>query len=162
LCPPRPGPAVSPRSPPPAAMSDMVSAPTSSTVAPAPEPRPAGVTPTAPAPRTSPDGQPGAGDRDPLWFKRAVFYEVLVRGFADSNDDGVGDFPGLIGRLDYLRWLGVDCIWLLPFNDSPMRDGGYDVRDHYSVLASYGSVDDVRELVSRAHALGMRVVMDLV
>jgi len=129
---------------------------------PAPEPQAAGVTPTTPAPRTSPDGQSGAGDRDPLWFKRAVFYEVLVRGFADSNDDGVGDFPGLIQRLDYLRWLGVDCLWLLPFNDSPLRDGGYDIKDYYSVLPAYGTVDDVRELVSRAHDMGMRVVMDLV
>jgi maltose alpha-D-glucosyltransferase/alpha-amylase len=110
--------------------------------------------PAAPAERATSD--------DPLWFKRAVFYEVLVRGFADSNGDGIGDFPGLVQRLDYLRWLGVDCIWLLPFSDSPMRDGGYDVKDHYSVLPSYGSVDDVRELVTRAHAMGMRVVMDLV
>jgi len=105
---------------------------------------------------------PSAAPDDRLWFKRAVFYEVLVRGFADSNDDGVGDFPGLIQHLDHLRWLGVDCLWLLPFNDSPLRDGGYDVKDHYSVLPAYGNVDDVRELVAQAHALGMRVVMDLV
>ena len=93
---------------------------------------------------------PSATTDDRLWFKRAVFYEVLVRGFADSNDDGVGDFPGLVQHLDHLRWLGVDCIWLLPFNDSPLRDGGYDVRDHYSVLPGYGNVDDVRGLVARA------------
>ena len=116
----------------------------------------------APAPRVRPVAPAAAPEQDPLWFKRAVFYEVLVRGFADSNDDGVGDFQGLIQRLEYLRWLGVDCLWLLPFNDSPLRDGGYDIRDYYSVLPAYGTVDDVRELVARAHAMGMRVVMDLV
>ncbi len=101
-------------------------------------------------------------DKDPLWYKRAVFYEVLVRAFADSNGDGVGDFRGLIDKLDYLEWLGVDCLWLLPFNQSPLRDGGYDIADYYAVLPEYGTVDDVRELVEKAHARGMRVVMDLV
>ena len=96
------------------------------------------------------------------WFKHAVFYELLVRAFSDSNDDGVGDFPGLTNRLDYLQWLGVDCIWLLPFNTSPMRDGGYDISDYYDVLPDYGTVDDVRTLVHEAHARGMRVIMDMV
>jgi len=99
---------------------------------------------------------------DPSWFKRAVFYEVLVRGFADSNDDGVGDFPGLTGKLDYLTWLGIDCIWLLPFNSSPLRDGGYDISDYYDVLPELGTVEDVRLLVEQAHIRGMRVIMDLV
>jgi maltose alpha-D-glucosyltransferase/alpha-amylase len=99
---------------------------------------------------------------DRLWYRRAVFYELLVRGFADANDDGVGDIPGLIGRLDYLQWLGVDCIWLLPINRSPMRDGGYDISDYYDVQPEYGSVDDVRRLVAQAHRRGMRVIMDLV
>ena len=99
---------------------------------------------------------------DPLWYKRAVFYEVLVRAFSDSNADGVGDFRGLIDKLDYLEWLGVDCLWLLPFNNSPLRDGGSDISDYYTVLPEYGSVDDVRELVDKAHARNMRVVMDLV
>jgi len=98
----------------------------------------------------------------PLWFKRAVFYEVLVRAFQDSNDDGVGDFPGLIARLDYLQWLGIDCIWLLPFTKSPLRDGGYDVSDYYDILPEYGTVDDVRRLLDEAHRRGMRVIMDLV
>jgi len=129
--------------------------------APAPGPD-AGSGSPAPTRRSDPAAPTAAREPDPLWFKRAVFYEVLVRGFADSNDDGIGDFPGLIQRLEYLRWLGVDCLWLLPFNDSPLRDGGYDIRDYYSVLPAYGSVDDVRELVTRAHAIGMRVVMDLV
>ncbi len=107
-----------------------------------------------------PAGQaPGEGQ---LWFKRAVFYELLVRAFQDSNDDGVGDFPGLISRLDYLQWLGVDCLWLLPFNKSPLRDGGYDISDFYEVLPEYGTVDDVRRLLDEAHRRGMRVIMDLV
>ena len=62
--------------------------------------------------------------RDPLWFKRAVFYEVLIRGFRDSNGDGTGDIRGLTEKLDYLQWLGVDCVWLLPIYESPLRDGG--------------------------------------
>jgi maltose alpha-D-glucosyltransferase / alpha-amylase len=99
-------------------------------------------------------------DRD--WYKRAVFYELLVRGFADANNDGVGDLQGLIGKLDYLQWMGVDCIWLLPVNSSPMRDGGYDISDYYEVQPEYGSVDDVRELVEKAHDRGMRVIMDMV
>jgi maltose alpha-D-glucosyltransferase / alpha-amylase len=99
---------------------------------------------------------------DTLWFRRAVFYELLVRAFADSNDDGIGDFPGLIQRLDYLEWLGVDCIWLLPFNNSPLRDGGYDISDFYDVHPDYGTLDDVRRFVDAAHERGMRVIMDLV
>jgi maltose alpha-D-glucosyltransferase / alpha-amylase len=101
-------------------------------------------------------------ESDPLWFKRAVYYELLVRAFADSNGDGVGDFRGLIDHLDYIEWLGVDCIWLLPFNDSPLRDGGYDISNYSAVLPDYGTVDDVRELVAKAHERGMRVIMDLV
>jgi maltose alpha-D-glucosyltransferase / alpha-amylase len=113
-------------------------------------------------PTPSPSPQPQSLDDNPLWFKRATFYEVLVRAFQDSNSDGVGDFQGLISRLDYLQWLGIDCIWLLPFNDSPLRDGGYDVSDYYSVLPTYGTVDDVRQLLSAAHQRGIRVIMDLV
>jgi len=100
--------------------------------------------------------------RDPLWFRKAVFYELLVRAFADSNDDGIGDFAGLRQHLDYLEWLGIDCIWLLPFNRSPLRDGGYDISDYYDVHPEYGTVDDVREFVAAAHERGMRVIMDLV
>ena len=70
---------------------------------------------------------PGEESRDPLWYKRAVFYEVLVRGFKDSNGDGTGDLRGLTEKLDYLQWLGVDCLWLLPIYKSPLRDGGYDI-----------------------------------
>ena len=75
---------------------------------------------------------------DPDWFKRAVFYEVLVQAFFDSNDDGYGDLRGLTSKLDYLQWLGVDCLWLPPFYDSPRRDGGYDIRDYYQSRRSTG------------------------
>jgi maltose alpha-D-glucosyltransferase/alpha-amylase len=122
---------------------------------------PAQAIPRDPVPAASTHPHP-VPESDPLWFKRAVYYELLVRAFADSNGDGVGDFRGLIDHLDYLEWLGVDCIWLLPFNDSPLRDGGYDISDYYGVLADYGSVDDVREFVAKAHERGMRVIMDLV
>ncbi len=80
--------------------------------------------------------------RDPLWFKRAVFYEVLVRGFSDSNGDGTGDLRGLTDKLDYLQWLGVDCLWLPPFYPSPLRDGGYDVTDYDDVLPEFGTIED--------------------
>ncbi len=103
-----------------------------------------------------------APEEDPLWFQRAVFYEVFIRGFFDGNSDGVGDLPGLIAKLDYLQWLGVDCIWLLPFYPSPLRDGGYDISDYYSVHPESGSVDDLRTLLDEAHSRGIRVIADLV
>ena len=99
---------------------------------------------------------------DPLWFQKAVFYELSVRAFHDGNNDGIGDFAGLIGKLEYLEWLGIDCIWLLPFQQSPLRDGGYDISDYRTVLADYGSVEDVAALVKEAHRRGIRVIMDLV
>ncbi|MEV6924951.1 maltose alpha-D-glucosyltransferase [Dactylosporangium sp. NPDC051485] len=99
---------------------------------------------------------------DESWFQRAVFYEVLVRAFADSNADGSGDLKGLIGQLDYLQWLGVDCLWLPPFYDSPLRDGGYDIRDFYKVLPDFGTVEDFVELLDAAHKRGIRVITDLV
>ncbi len=99
---------------------------------------------------------------DRTWFQRAVFYEVLVRGFNDANHDGTGDLRGLIERLDYLEWLGVDCLWLLPFFQSPLRDGGYDVSDYLTVLPEYGSVDDAAELIEQAHSRGIRVISDMV
>ena len=101
-------------------------------------------------------------ESDPNWFQTAVFYEVYVRGFADGNDDGIGDFVGLTERLDYLHWLGVDCIWLLPMYPSPLRDGGYDISDFYSIHPDYGTVDDFRAFVDAAHERGIRVIADLV
>jgi maltose alpha-D-glucosyltransferase/alpha-amylase len=100
--------------------------------------------------------------RPPLWYKDAVIYEVHVRAFADSNDDGIGDFVGLSSRLDYLSRLGVDTIWLLPFYPSPLRDDGYDIADYYDVHSSYGTIDDFREFLDAAHARNMRVVTELV
>jgi maltose alpha-D-glucosyltransferase / alpha-amylase len=99
---------------------------------------------------------------DPEWYKRAVFYEVLVRGFADSNADGVGDLRGMIEKLDYLQWLGVDCLWLPPFFASPLRDGGYDVSDYTAVLPEFGDIEDFKEFLDSAHARGMRVIIDFV
>jgi maltose alpha-D-glucosyltransferase / alpha-amylase len=99
---------------------------------------------------------------DPRWFKRAVFYEVLIRGFADSNGDGTGDIRGLIERLDYLQWLGIDCLWLLPIFDSPLRDGGYDISDYMKILPEFGTIGDFVELVEKAHERGIRVIADLV
>src|SRR5438094_476784 len=102
-----------------------------------------------------------AADQPP-WYRSAVFYELLVRGFADGSGDGIGDLQGLLDRLEYLEWLGIDCIWLLPLNRSPMRDGGYDISDYYAIHPEYGDVEALRQLVDAAHRRGMRVVMDLV
>jgi len=99
---------------------------------------------------------------DARWYEAAVFYELLPRSFFDSNADGIGDFSGLTARLDYLEWLGVDCLWLLPFYPSPLRDGGYDVSDFMSVAPECGSVDDLAALVEDAHRRGIRIISDLV
>jgi maltose alpha-D-glucosyltransferase / alpha-amylase len=99
---------------------------------------------------------------DRRWFQRAVFYEVLVRGFYDSDNDGTGDLRGISEKLDYLEWLGVDCLWLLPFYRSPLRDGGYDISDFFSVLPAYGNVEDAAKLLDEAHSRGIRVIADMV
>ena len=101
-------------------------------------------------------------EHEPLWFKTAVFYEIHTRAFFDGNDDGSGDFRGLQQKLDYLQWLGIDCIWLLPFYPSPLRDGGYDIADFYGVNPDYGTVEDFRAFVEAAHERGIRVIVDLV
>jgi maltose alpha-D-glucosyltransferase/alpha-amylase len=101
-------------------------------------------------------------EREPLWFKRAVFYEIHIRGFFDGNADGSGDFRGLIEKLDYLQWLGIDCVWLLPMYDSPLRDGGYDISDFLTIHPDYGTVADFTEFVEQAHQRGIRVIADLV
>src|SRR5579875_1827596 len=99
---------------------------------------------------------------DPLWYKDAVIYELHVKSFFDANNDGVGDFPGLIERLDYIAALGVNTLWLLPFYPSPRRDDGYDISDYRGVHPDYGSLRDVRRLINEAHARGLRVVIELV
>jgi maltose alpha-D-glucosyltransferase / alpha-amylase len=101
-------------------------------------------------------------ESDPLWFKHAVFYEIHTRAFFDANDDGSGDLRGVTEKLDYLQWLGIDCIWLLPLYPSPLRDGGYDIADFNNVHADYGTVEDFRQLVESAHQRGIRVIADLV
>jgi maltose alpha-D-glucosyltransferase/alpha-amylase len=101
-------------------------------------------------------------EREPLWFKTAVFYEIHIRGFFDGNGDGSGDFRGLIEKLDYLQWLGIDCIWLLPMYRSPLRDGGYDISDFFAIHKDYGVVEDVRACIEAAHQRGIRVIADLV
>lgn len=97
-----------------------------------------------------------------LWYKDAVFYEVYLRAYSDSNADGHGDLPGLISKLDYLKELGVDCLWLQPFYRSPLKDDGYDVADYLEILPEYGTVDDLRHLIDEAHARDIRVIADLV
>lgn len=99
---------------------------------------------------------------DPGWYKRAVFYEVLVRAFADSDGDGTGDLVGLTSKLDYLNWLGVDCLWLPPFYRSPLRDGGYDIADFQAIQPEFGTLDDFITLLDEAHDRGIRVITDLV
>jgi maltose alpha-D-glucosyltransferase/alpha-amylase len=99
---------------------------------------------------------------DPLWYKDAILYELHVRAFADSNDDGIGDFQGLISKLDYLQDLGVTCLWVLPFFPSPLRDDGYDIADYTDVNPSYGTIDDFRQFLDAAHARNMQVMIELV
>ena len=96
------------------------------------------------------------------WWRDAVVYEIYVRSFADSDGDGVGDLPGIRSRLPYVAALGVDAIWLTPFFPSPGADHGYDVADYCGVDALFGSLDDFDELIAEAHAVGLRVVIDLV
>jgi maltose alpha-D-glucosyltransferase/alpha-amylase len=99
---------------------------------------------------------------DERWFQRAVFYEVSVRSFFDANGDGTGDLQGLIEKLDYISWLGVDCLWLLPFYSSPLRDGGYDIADFFTILPEYGKLGDAVRLMEEAHKRGIRIITDLV
>ena len=99
---------------------------------------------------------------DPLWYKDAVIYELHVKAFADGNNDGIGDFRGLIGKLDYLQDLGVTCIWLLPFFPSPLRDDGYDISDYTNVNPHYGTLADFEEFLDAAHKRGMQVLIELV
>jgi maltose alpha-D-glucosyltransferase/alpha-amylase len=101
-------------------------------------------------------------DDDPLWYKDAIIYELHVRAFCDSNGDGIGDFLGVVEKLDYLQDLGVTALWLLPFYPSPLRDDGYDIADYTSVNPIYGTIDDFQRLLDEAHKRGLRVITELV
>ncbi|HEV2073031.1 MAG TPA: maltose alpha-D-glucosyltransferase, partial [Thermomicrobiales bacterium] len=106
-------------------------------------------------------GEPGSA-AGTTWYKDAVFYEVHVRAFADSNGDGIGDFQGLIGKLDYLRDLGITAIWLLPFFPSPLRDDGYDISDYTAVHPAYGNIGDFQRFLNEAHQRDLKVIIELV
>ena len=99
---------------------------------------------------------------DPLWFKDAIIYELHVKTFCDSDGDGMGDFRGLMEKLDYLQELGVTAIWLLPFYPSPMRDDGYDIADYFDVNPNFGTLDDFRAFLDAAHERNLRVITELV
>lgn len=100
--------------------------------------------------------------RDPLWYKDAVIYQLHVKAFFDSNADGVGDFPGLTQKLDYLQDLGIDTIWVLPFYPSPMRDDGYDIANYRGVNPGYGSLADIRNFIREAHSRNIKIITELV
>ncbi|MGE5245360.1 MAG: maltose alpha-D-glucosyltransferase [Betaproteobacteria bacterium] len=101
-------------------------------------------------------------DDDPLWYKDAVIYELHVKSFFDSNDDGIGDFQGLTQKLDYLQSIGITCVWLLPFFPSPLRDDGYDIADYRNVHPWYGTLEDVKAFITAAHERRIRVLVELV
>ena len=105
---------------------------------------------------------PKGGDRDPLWYKDAIIYELHIRAFKDSNGDGIGDLNGLTEQLDYLHDLGITAIWLLPFYPSPLRDGGYDIADYTGIHPSYGTLRDFAKLMREAHRRGLKVITELV
>jgi len=100
--------------------------------------------------------------QDTLWYKDAVFYELSVRAFKDSNGDRHGDLKGLTQKLDYLQNLGVDCIWMMPIYPSPLKDDGYDIADYYNIAETFGTLDDFKTLLEEAHQRGIRIIMDLV
>src|SRR6516162_4944549 len=114
------------------------------------------------APRVYPMAQAQNGVDDPLWYKDAIIYELHVKTFHDSDGDGIGDFRGLIEKLDYLQELGTTAIWLLPFYPSPLRDDGYDIADYTSVHSSYGTLEDFKTFLNAAHSRGIRVIIELV
>ncbi|MBV9105597.1 MAG: maltose alpha-D-glucosyltransferase [Verrucomicrobia bacterium] len=98
----------------------------------------------------------------PLWFKEAIIYQLHIKTFCDANNDGIGDFQGLLSKLDYLKNLGITAIWLLPFYPSPLKDDGYDIADYFTVNPSYGTLDDFKQFLHAAHENGLRVITELV
>src|SRR3954465_9021513 len=105
---------------------------------------------------------PSAVADDELWYKDAIIYQLHVKAFADSNNDGIGDFAGLTGKLDYLRDLGVNTLWLLPFYPSPGRDDGYDISDYGEINPQFGTMKAFRRFMHEAKRLGLRVITELV
>lgn len=105
---------------------------------------------------------PLRSEKNPLWYKDAIVYEVHIRSFYDSNGDGIGDFRGLLQKLPYLRDLGVTAVWVLPFYPSPLRDDGYDIADYRGIHPDYGNLRDFQDFLRGAHLLGMRVITELV
>jgi len=106
--------------------------------------------------------RPAAFIDDPLWYKDAVIYQLHIKSFFDANNDGIGDFAGLISKLDYIAELGVNTLWLLPFYPSPRRDDGYDIAEYKAVHPDYGSLADARRFIAEAHKRGLRVIAELV
>lgn len=98
----------------------------------------------------------------PAWLDNAIFYEIYPQSFQDTNADGIGDLRGIINRLDYIRDLGCNAIWLNPCFDSPFTDAGYDVADYKKVAPRYGTNEDLKELFREAHSRGLRIILDLV
>ena len=96
------------------------------------------------------------------WYKDAIIYQIYPRSFCDSNNDGMGDIQGIISKIDYLKNLGINCIWLSPVYDSPQEDNGYDISDYYSIYKPFGTMDDLKELIDKLHENGIRLIMDLV
>ena len=96
------------------------------------------------------------------WWKEAVIYQIYPRSFMDSNADGIGDLKGITSRLDYLKYLGIDVIWLSPVYKSPNDDNGYDISDYQAIMDEFGTMDDFDEMLKEAHARNIRIVMDLV
>jgi oligo-1,6-glucosidase len=99
---------------------------------------------------------------DRVWWKEAIVYQIYPRSFKDSNGDGVGDLQGIISKLDYIKSLGVDAVWLNPIYKSPNDDGGYDISDYYSIQPEFGSMQDFDELLAGLHQRGLKLIMDLV
>src|SRR3954465_467364 len=99
---------------------------------------------------------------DPLWFKDAIIYELHVKTFCDTDGDGVGDFKGLMEKLDYLQELGVTAIWVLPFYPSPLKDDGYDIADYYNINPRYGNLGQFQEFLKEAHKRNLKIITELV
>ena len=116
----------------------------------------------AKSPALEPAEASGLEPRDPLWYKDAVIYQLNVKSFFDSNDDGIGDFKGLTSKLEYIRDLGVNTIWLMPFYPSPLKDDGYDIADYQDVHPQFGNLDDFRAMLQAAHRLGLKVITELI